>query len=425
MGNLREWAKKHSSVYCLLKSAKQFFNYDFRDYLLSYRIGMRWKEFILPDSSAMNLSIYQRGELNPDKVVYEIPLDSETFGMCSQLVVLLNRINYAETLGMVPCVNWYKSNLYQEKEPVNGTTNVFEYYFKPINGITAEIAEKSRFVVYDDRNKGYGFDLLYVPLAENVYQWKESDIDRYAELARKYLHLRRGVERRIRSSIAKMMQGKRVLGVHGRGGDMRLAFYNHPISITGDEYAAAAQKAMKKIKADYVFLATDDKEILSVFKAKFGNKLLFYDDVVRSDGRLHNGLMEVERPLHHYLLGYEILRDVYTLASCDGLITGLTMINCVTRFLKRADGKRFEYMKIIDKGRHTNGINVNDPTFVAKDKAVLKKIKSIQANNKLSNEEKNKAIERILAEMYGQEETSQKMRTKYGAKRKKQKSGQE
>ena len=61
MGNLREWAKKHSSVYCLLKSAKQFFNYDFRDFLLSYRIGMRWKEFILPDSSAMNLSIYQRG----------------------------------------------------------------------------------------------------------------------------------------------------------------------------------------------------------------------------------------------------------------------------------------------------------------------------------------------------------------------------
>lgn len=403
MGRFKEWLQKHSGLYCIFKFLRQFFNWDFRDYLLSYRVGMRWREFILPDSSAINLSIHQRGELNSDKVIYEIPLDSASFGMCSQLLVILNRINCAELLGMTPCVNWYNSELYKEDAAVNGTTNIFEYYFKPINGITAEIAEKSHFVVYDDRNKGYGFDLLYVPLAENVYNWTEKDLDKYAELAKKYLVFRRNVERRIRSGINAMFQGKKVLGVHGRGGDMKLAFWNHPICVTGEEYARAAEKAMRKMHADCVFLATDDQEILDTFKKHFGEKLLYYKDVVRSDGRLHNALIEVDRPRHHYQLGYEILRDVYTLAHCDGLITGLSMINCVAHIFKRMHGKRFEYTKIIDKGRHTEGVNVNDPNFVQRDKVIVDRIKSIQADEELDDNEKKMHIEQLLTQVYGKE----------------------
>ena len=49
MGCFRAWLKKHSGLYCILKLIRQFKNYDFRDYLLSYYIGMQWREFVLPE----------------------------------------------------------------------------------------------------------------------------------------------------------------------------------------------------------------------------------------------------------------------------------------------------------------------------------------------------------------------------------------
>ena len=405
MDGQRGGLRKHSGVYCVFKFLRQFYNYDFRDYLLAYRYNLRWREFALPDSNAMNLSIYHKGPYNPDKVIYEIPLDTAAFGMCSQLMVMLNRINFAKTLGMTPCVNWYASNLYKEEQPVRGSTNIFEYYFKPINGISVSEAEQSRFVVYDDLNKGYGFDWIYIPMVASEYAYSEYDITKYAELYAEYFQLQKKIKIKIERGIKTLLGGKKVIGVHGRGGDLKLAFLGHAISVTGKEYAIAAEKAMRKIKADLVFLATDDLEILGTFQDYFGEKLVYYKDVVRSPGRVHNAMIKVDRPMHHYKLGFEILRDVYTLASCDGLITGLSTVNGMVRTIKRASGEEYEYMEIIDKGRRKTGINVNDPNFLSNDAVVVQKIKEIQERKELSESERMALVEKELDSVYGKEET--------------------
>ena len=58
----------------------------------------------------------------------------------------------------------------------------------------------------------------------------------------------------------------------------------------------------------------------------------------------------IDRPLHYYKLGLEVLRDVYTLASCDGLICGLSHVSCAARYIKSAKGEMFEDIKILDSG---------------------------------------------------------------------------
>lgn len=399
------WLRKNEKIHCILKTFHQLGRADFRDYVLSYRFGSTGYNgqegmSASPEEGLLRMDIHQCGRQNEGNIVYMIPFDTEAFGFCSQLTVLLNRINVADRLGMMPCVDWYASEFYKEEVPVHGTTNIFEYYFEPVGGLTVEEAKKSCFVVYDDIGKGYGFDWVHIPLVDRNYQYTEADLERYAQLMKKYIHIRPDVWQTVHEGIEKLFQGKKVLGVHGRGGDMKLAFAAHAIHVSAQEYIQAAEEGLKKTGADYVFLGTDDREILEAFQAHFGDRLLYYKDVVRSAGRLHNCLVETQRPLHHYRLGLEILRDVYTLASCCGFISGLSYINCVVRFVKKTLGSRFAYMRIIDKGRREKGINVNDPQFLIDKEDLLKRLKAAQMDESLDDEEKQRRVEEVLSDFY-------------------------
>ena len=117
---------------------------------------------------------------------------------------------------------------------------------------------------------------------------------------------------------------------------------------------------MNKVKADFIFLATDDQEMLDQFKAAFGDKLIYYDDVIRSTGTVMNCFIEKERENHHYLLGLEIIRDVYTLAACNGFVCGMSYVSFIVQILKRANGQKFTSFYRIFKGIQENGVDLKD-----------------------------------------------------------------
>ena len=101
---------------------------------------------------------------------------------------------------------------------------------------------------------------------------------------------------------------------------------------------------------DQIFLATDDSEAIEVFANKFGDKLVYYKDVIRTSGDETVMKSTVDRPLHHYNLGIEVIRDSYTLSLCSGLIAGLSNVSIFSRLMKQSEGKRYDYLKILDKG---------------------------------------------------------------------------
>ncbi|MDE7327733.1 MAG: hypothetical protein K2N63_15890, partial [Lachnospiraceae bacterium] len=101
---------------------------------------------------------------------------------------------------------------------------------------------------------------------------------------------------------------------------------------------------------EQVFLATDSLEAIELFKKEFGDILVFYQDVQRSDGDVGVHEIENSRKNHHYLLGMEVLRDAYTLAACDSLVAGLSNVSFAAQYIKAANGSEYAEVVILDQG---------------------------------------------------------------------------
>ena len=73
------------------------------------------------------------------------------------------------------------------------------------------------------------------------------------------------------------------MGVHIRGTDFRGCYNNHPIYVDAQDCFHVIDRLLDNKKYNKVFVATDDKRILTKFIAKYGNRMCYYKDVVRSD----------------------------------------------------------------------------------------------------------------------------------------------
>lgn len=67
----------------------------------------------------------------------------------------------------------------------------------------------------------------------------------------------------------------------------------------------------------------------------FGCNVKSYSDVFRSNGNISVAFSESSREQHKFKLGYEVLRDTYTLSKCDILVAGLSNVSYAARILKK------------------------------------------------------------------------------------------
>ena len=171
-----------------------------------------------------------------------------------------------------------------------------------------------------------------------------------ARITAKYVCLNDEISRQFKQEIGRLLDGKNTLAVHVRGTDFKQNFNGHPVQVRTEEYLRAAQKIFEEGAYERVFLATDDLEALELFKNKFKDNLLYYEDVIRSNGVDTVMHSRVQRENHHYLLGIEVLRDMYTLASCNGLVAGLSQVSFAARIQKKSSGINYKDLVVIDKG---------------------------------------------------------------------------
>lgn len=147
-----------------------------------------------------------------------------------------------------------------------------------------------------------------------------------------------------------MLKGRKTLAVHVRGADFKRHYKNHPNIVATEEYIGVADDMMKQYNFEQIFLATDDIEAIGMFSSHFGDKLTFYNDVMRTDGDETVMRSVSGRENHHYKLGYEVIRDMYTLAECDGLVAGLSNVSIFARITKMSRGSDYVALHYIDKG---------------------------------------------------------------------------
>jgi hypothetical protein len=255
---------------------------------------------------------------------------------------ILLRLEVSDFYGFPVCIEIYGRCPYKEDTPIFGTDNVFEYYFEQPSELSVSEVKKEQYVFVQNDYSGT-FSL-------NKYDLTEEGIEHLAMLYKKYIHLNSRTRRYIESSFEIFSNKEDILGVHVRGTDFKNGFCNHPVAALAEEYIEQVIALKENYKFKYIFLATDDKEILEQFQKKFTSNLLFYEDTARGSGKVGVHSRKTEREHSSYMLGLEVLRDAYTLASCDGLLAGLSQVSYAARYINKAEFEPYKKVVILDHG---------------------------------------------------------------------------
>lgn len=320
--------------------------------LIKYRNDNEYYNKIL-NKTANNFSLISTNLCKDDKTYYLIEIkDDKVAGFFALYRMVLSSIVLADNMGWIPFVN-IEGSLYNVPGGYKGKENLFEYYFNQTCDIEyGDLAQKN--VVRFERkhsklvdNSFFGDNYSIV----NGYVINEDYLNEMARCSRKYIKLEDTLEKEITKEIYALLGNKKTIGVHIRGTDYNQVNEGHPIPITVIEYIKFIDDALEKGFAQ-IFLACDEKRTCEYMIERYKDKLVFYKDVFRSETTesIHS---QIDNQKHDgFSIGREVLRDMLTLAECDGIISGLSQVSICSRIQKKASKKSFEYDEIIDNGTY-------------------------------------------------------------------------
>lgn len=277
-----------------------------------------------------------------------------TAGFFALMHRMLCGLYYADYMGMSPVVDSWTNCAYEETDVINGTKNVFEYYFKPLSNVSMPSALNSKCVV-----KILNPNMDYV-LHKYKCEWfdmSEEYIKEMGRLYRKYIHFNEKTRRQMETDTQKILKGKKTLGIHFRGTDYVIGAVGHPVALRAEDYFEEIDKALAQCGFQQIFIATDDLSALRKFRQRYEN-ISYYEDVLRAEGTISVAFLERTGEKHpKYRSGYEVLRDAYTLSLCDGLISGKSQVPTNARINRASTEVPFEYDKVISRGIHRTGVD--------------------------------------------------------------------
>ena len=340
----------------LLKITKDHLKILFKEYKLRKYHPNYLNELLVGKNvlfDAKRISTVELGKENPNCIVEYIRLDKDwvpTAGFFALLHKTLCGLYLADKFGFIPVVANWNGCAYEEDGKINGTNNVFEYYFQKTSDVSVEKALNSVNVFIPS---SINLDLCLSEYKSEWFHLSEKYIQKMGYIYEKYIKLNESVYKKITKDIEDILRHKKTLGIHFRGSDYRLNANGHPISLEVEDYYEYIDEAMKKNDYDQIFIATDDKNALEKIVNKY-EKVIYYGDTTRTDGDVSVAFIKVKEKNHKYQLGYEVLRDAYTLARCDGFIGSHSQVGVGVRMIRASEHSIFEYCKIIEPGINRN-----------------------------------------------------------------------
>lgn len=311
--------------------------------------------FLNRETDPLLLEFQSKGNSYPEEKFYHITEVGKGYGFFAEFHAVLARLAFADTFGFTPVVSWGKDFLYYDSQKGEAYPNAFEWFFEQPTKYRVTDAEQANLVV---RAK-----LVQAVWIEKKYH-KQMDLspEYEAEIARicqKYIRFRSDVREKLVEEEYALVGKKKTLGVHFRGTDFKLNYDNHPVSVKIEQEFEAIDHALKEQNFEQIFLATDETEAVEAFKERYGDLVVWYKDVFRGEGNVSVAFSQSDRSDHKYNLAYEVVRDVFTLSMCQGLIAGVSQVSICSRIMKRSRDEQYEFVKIID-----NGKNYNERKFV-------------------------------------------------------------
>ena len=346
-----DFINRHERVKVIWEALKQNSNEQFRKRVLG--------------TDCLGVSVKERAAHNKEEqkqgILYQIEMGTWGDGFFAEYKRLLNYLYYADFWGFKPYVHFGKEFTYAEERPVNGTSNPFEYFFEPI--VKAEDVDKHQYYI---ESRQVDWELANRLKPVNGYEMSEEYICAMAKISQKYIKWNK-VTNEYLETANQLLGNYRTLAVHVRLTDFKKNYWGHPVCVSAEEYLEFVKEAIAKHGFDKIFLATDDTETVELFQKEFKNRLLFYNDVVRSTGNVSVAFSKEDRENHHYKLALEVIRDMYTLSRCQGLIAGKSNVS-ICAIIENRRETPYEYIKIIDKGHNSGNAEKFANTDIVKEK---------------------------------------------------------
>lgn len=342
--SIKKFVEKNQKLHYLALCLTRFNDDKFRD-----RVEKIGKE--------LNMVEVKKGAGTEKNGIYLIEVGSSTIGFFALLRIVLNGVAFADYYGLKPLVLYKDCVSYKEDETVNGSDNPFEYYFEQTTDINIGVHEflnsQAGYLSCMESHYSRIFDLYNLKDIEGYLLEKEHYVF-YANVVKKYLQYNDTIKAKLTKDISSIKQSKKMIGVHYRGTDFKNNYGSHPVSIGVEEYINAIKMLPQKYQSYDIFLATDDEVALEEIINEFGSRVHYFNDVKRSDGKLSVICSEDKRPLHKYLLGYEVIRDVEMLAQMDVLVAGLSQVATFARIFKLSKDSNYDYDMLMNKGVNHN-----------------------------------------------------------------------
>lgn len=293
------------------------------------------------------------GDLNPDKYIYLTGFSDcgvSLGGICGILRKDLIELDFIDKFNLTPVIE-YRNSVLTEKNPINGTTNAFEYYYEQISGISPEDALKSRHVcIHRDANA------LCRDIPFN-YDITDEHLERLGKIYNKYFKLNNKTEKAINDDIKALFNNKPTLGVNIRGTDFNRGYDGHPVAVKAEQLMSHIDEIIEKRNIGQIFIATDDQRLLEEFVNRYGDKALYFKDVHREKSDepvMHVNYLENEDGIK-YRGGYECLRDVYALVACDSLVAGFSGVEAMAQIIKKSKDESYYDRRIVSNGIYVHG----------------------------------------------------------------------
>lgn len=155
---------------------------------------------------------------------------------------------------------------------------------------------------------------------------------------------------------AKIIKGKRILGVLCRGTDyVVMKPKNHPVQPSVEEVIQLVTEKMEEFNYDGIYLATEEHAIYDMFDKAFPGKVLinqrewfdYYYDLQKSNGFTFIDSISFDRKDDNYRKSLEYFSSLNLLSKCSALIGG----TCGgTRFSLYMNNGKYEYSYLFDLG---------------------------------------------------------------------------
>lgn len=287
------------------------------------------------------------GQENLGSIIYHISEQGQGYGYFAEFKCMLEKLIFADNIGLIPYISFGNDFVYYD-ESINTTKNAFEYYFEPL--IKIENIKSTSNVTMANQEQ-----LKYIEQLYNVtgYEISEEFELKLAEMFRKYIKIKPSIQNKLDESLKDKLINN-TLGIHYRGTDFKKGYNKHPIAIDLEELITETKRIINKFEYKNIFFATDDINAVNLFKKEFGNMIIIFEDVYRGDTMTSVAFSNSDRTNHKYQLGYEVIRDVYALSKCGGLISGLSQVSLGARIFKRSRNEEYSFVRIINKGINKN-----------------------------------------------------------------------